>query len=200
MADGSPTKRSLIWRLWGLIMFLLVAAALGSSAFLYRRLQREAAARAALATEVAAFGPRFEQFKGAVRDVGKQLSTTVFQEVDLAAPRAGSRSRAASTSSICRWPPRAKGRASAARSSTRPPCSTRPPSSRCASTSIARPSRSRACRPGVAQPFETTLADVEPAAAKKAFFALDSSTISFASSTTRKRGAGEPPDTDKLLK
>ena len=64
-------------------MFLLVAGALASSAYLYRRLQREETARAALAAEVAAFGPRFEQFKGAVRDVGKKLSTTVFQEVDL---------------------------------------------------------------------------------------------------------------------
>ena len=54
--------------------------------------------------------------------------------------------------------------------------------------------------PGVAQPFDVTLTDVAPATAKKAFVALDSSTINFASSTTRKRGAGEPLDTDKLLK
>ena len=44
--------------------------------------------------------------------------------------------------------------------------------------------------PGVAQPFEVTLANVVPADAKKAFFALDGSTISFASSTTRKRNGG----------
>jgi hypothetical protein len=54
--------------------------------------------------------------------------------------------------------------------------------------------------PGVAQPFEVTIADVAPGEAKKAFFALDSSTINFASSTTRKRAGGEPLDTDKLLK
>ena len=54
--------------------------------------------------------------------------------------------------------------------------------------------------PGIAQPFEVTLPTWRSPAAKKAFFALDSSTINFASSTTRKRGAGEPPDTDKLLK
>ena len=69
MADSPAPKRSLIWRLWGLIMFLAVAAALASSAYLFVRLKREEAARAALAAEVAAFGPRFEQFKGAVRDV-----------------------------------------------------------------------------------------------------------------------------------
>ena len=199
MADGSPTKRSLIWRLWGVIMFLLVAAALGSSAFLYRRLQREAAARAALAAEVAAFGPRFEQFKGAVRDVGKQLSTTVFQEVDLAAPG---------------WQPIQGGfyvidlSLAAAGKGTRISGKIVNPTTvlhEAAQFSV-RIDEHRATfalarvPPGVAQPFETTLADVEPAAAKKAFFALDSSTISFASSTTRKRGAGEPPDTDKLLK
>src|ERR1043165_9912034 len=85
MADASTPKRSLIAHLWGLIMFLLVAGALASSGYLFQRLRREEAARAALAGEVAAFGPRFEQFKSAVRDVGKQLSMTVFQEVDLAA-------------------------------------------------------------------------------------------------------------------
>ena len=47
---------------------------------------------------------------------------------------------------------------------------------------------------------EVTLNGVSPGATKKAFFALDSSTISFASSTTRKRSGGEPVDTDKLLK
>ena len=84
MVDVKP-KRSLIARVWGFIMLLLVAGALASSAYLYQRLRREEAARAALAAEVTAFGPRFEQFKAAVRDVGKQISTTVFQEVDLAA-------------------------------------------------------------------------------------------------------------------
>jgi hypothetical protein len=202
MVDGAPPpKRSLIWRIWGLIMFLLVAAALGASAFLYRRLQRAEAARAALAAEVAAFGPRFEQFKGAVRDVGKQLSTTVFQEVDLAAPG---------------WQPIQGGfyvidlsvTAAAAGKGIRISGKIVNPTSvvhEAAQFSV-RIDEHRATfalarvPPGVAQPFETTLAGVEPAAAKKAFFALDSSTINFASTTTRKRGAGEPPDTDKLLK
>ena len=199
MADGAPPKRSLLVRLWGLLMFLLVAAALASCALLYRRLQREEAARAALAADVAAFGPRFEQFKGAVRDVGKQLSTTVFQQVDLGA--AG-------------WQPIQGGfyvidlTVVAAGKGTRIGGKIVNPTSvvhEAAQFSV-RIDEHRATfalprvPPGVAQPFETTLADVEPAAAKRAFFALDSSTINFASSTTRKRGAGEPLDTDKLLK
>ena len=54
--------------------------------------------------------------------------------------------------------------------------------------------------PGIAQPFEVTLPDIAPATAQKAFIALESSTINFASSTTSKRSGGDPVDTDKLLK
>ena len=54
--------------------------------------------------------------------------------------------------------------------------------------------------PAVAQPFEVALPDVPPATATRAYAALDSSTISFSSSTTRKGHGGGPPDTDKLLK
>jgi hypothetical protein len=199
MADASPPKRSLLARLWGFVIFLLVAAALASSAYLYQRLRREEAARTALAGEVAAFGPRFEQFKSAVRDVGKQLSTTVFQEVDLAAPG---------------WQPIQGGfyvidlSISAAGKGLRVTGKIVNP------TSVLHETAQFSVRidehrgtfaltkvpPGVAQPFEVTVPDVPVADAKKAFFALDSSTISFASSTTRKRGTGEPLDTDKLLK
>jgi hypothetical protein len=199
MADAPPPKRSLIWRLWGLIMFLLVAGALASSAYLYRRLQREEAARAALAAEVTAFGPRFEQFKGAVRDVGKKISTTVFQEVDLAT--AG-------------WQPIAGGFYVIDLSVVGVGKGTRISGKIVNPTSVVHENAQFSARiderrgtfaltrvpPGVAQPFEVTLADVAPGEAKKAFFALDSSTINFASSTTRKRAGGEPLDTDKLLK
>jgi NAD(P)-dependent dehydrogenase (short-subunit alcohol dehydrogenase family) len=199
MPDAAPPKRPLIARLWGFVMFLLVATALASSAYLYLRLRREEAARAALATEVTAFGPRFEQFKSAVRDVGKQLSTTVFQEVDLAA--AG-------------WQPIQGGfyvidlSLAAAGKGTRIQGKIINPTSVVHETAqfSVRIDEHRATftlarvPPTVAQPFDVTVPDVAVADAKKAFVALDSSTINFASSTTRKRGAGEPPDTDKLLK
>jgi hypothetical protein len=199
MPDAETSKRSLLGLLWGFIMFLLVAGALGASAYLYTRLRREEAARAALATEVAAFGPRFEQFKSAVRDVGKQLSTTVFQEVDLG------------TSG---WQPIQGGfyvidlSVVAADKGIKISGKIVNPTSVLHETAqfSVRVDEHRATfalarvAPGVAQPFDVTVADVTPAVAKKAFFALDSSTINFASSTTRKRGAGEPPDTDKLLK
>jgi len=199
MPDASTPKRSLIARLWGFVMFLLVIGALASSAYLFQRLRREEAARAALANEVTAFGPRFEQFKSAVRDVGKQLSTTVFQEVDLAA--AG-------------WQPIQGGfyvidlSMSAAGKGTRITGKVVNPTSVVHETAqfSVRIDEHRATftlprvPPGIAQPFEVTVPDVAIAEARKAFFALDSSTINFASSTTRKRGTNEPPDTDKLLK
>jgi hypothetical protein len=199
MADASLPKRSLIARLWGFIMFLLVVGALASSAYLHQRLRREEAARAALAADVTAFGPRFEQFKSAVRDVGKQLSTTVFQEVDLAA--AG-------------WQPIQGGfyvidlSLAAAGKGLRITGKVVNPTSVVHETAqfSVRIDEHRATftlprvPPGIAQPFEVTVPDVAVGEAKKAFVALDSSTINFASSTTRKRGAGEPPDTDKLLK
>src|SRR5215831_7756970 len=200
MADAaSPPRRSLIARLWGLIMFVLVVAALGSSAYLYGRLRREEAARAALATEVAGFGPRFEQFKSAVRDVGKQLSTTVFQEVDLGASG---------------WQPIAGGfyvidlAVSPTDKGMRISGKIVNPTSVVHETAqfSVRVDEHRATfalvrvAPGVAQPFEVTLAGVSPGSAKKAFFALDSSTINFSSSTTRKRSDAGPLDTDKLLK
>src|SRR4051812_34461141 len=199
MVDATPPKRSLIARLWGFIMLLLVAGALAASVYLYQRLRREEAARTALAAEVTAFGPRFEQFKSAVRDVGKQLSTTVFQEVDLAA--AG-------------WQPIQGGFYVIDLSMSSAGKGIRINGKVVNPTSVVHETAQFSVRidehrgsftlarlpPGVAQTFEVTLPDVAIADAKKAFFALDSSTINFASSTTRKRGAGEPPDTDKLLK
>jgi hypothetical protein len=200
MADAaSPPRRSLIARLWGLIIFVLIAGALASSAYLYGRLRREEAARAALAADVAAFGPRFEQFKGAVRDVGKQLSTTVFQEVDLGATG---------------WQPIAGGfyvidlSVGATDKGMRISGKIVNPTSVVHETALfsVRVDEHRATfalpkvPPAVAQPFEVTLAGVSAGSAKKAFFALDSSTITFASSTTRKHAGGEPLDTDKLLK
>jgi hypothetical protein len=53
--------------------------------------------------------------------------------------------------------------------------------------------------PAVAEPFEVTIPDTAAASTKKLFMAFDGSTINFASSATRKRTAGEPVDTDKLL-
>jgi len=199
MADSPVPKRSLVRRLWGLIMFLAVVAALASSAYLFLRLKREEATRAALAAEVAAFGPRFEQFKGAVRDVNRQLASNVFHQVDL--PTTG-------------WQPIAGGFYVIDISATAAGKGTRVVGKIVNPTSVVHEAAQFSIRvddkratftlpkvpPGIAQPFEATLADVAPAAVQKAFIALESSTINFASSTTSKRSGGDPLDTDKLLK
>ena len=200
MADAaSPQKPSLVRRLWGVIMFLLITGALASSSYLFGRLRREEAQREALAKEVAAFGPRFEQFKGAVRDVGKQLSANVFHEVDLTA--AG-------------WQPIAGGFYVIDLSVVPTDSGMRISGKVVNPTSVVHETAQFSVRveehratfaltkvpPGIAQPFEVTVTGVSAGAPKKAFIALDSSTINFASSTTRKRTGGDPLDTDKLLK
>jgi hypothetical protein len=200
MTDAaSPPKRALIWRLWGLIMFLLVAGALGWSAYLHQRLRREEAARAKLAAEVATIEPRFEQFKAAVRDVNRQLSSNVFQEVDLGT--AG-------------WQPIAGGFYVIDLSVVAAAKGIRISGKIVNPTSVIHEAAQFSVRiddhrgtfalarvpPGVAQAFELSLSDVTAATARKAFIALDSSTINFASSTTRKRSSGDPLDTDNLLK
>src|SRR5579863_9850148 len=71
--------------LWGVFVFLLVLGSLGACGYLYTLLRKEQAARVALEQQISGFGPRFDQFKDAVRDVDRRLSATVFQEVDLSA-------------------------------------------------------------------------------------------------------------------
>jgi hypothetical protein len=185
-------------RLWSLIVFLLVLASLGASAYLFRALRQEQGARAKLQADVAAIGPRFDQFKDAVREIDRHLSATVFQQVDL---------------TVSGWQPIAGGfyvidlaTSAAAGGGTRVAGKVINP------TSVAhegvqisvRLSQQRALftlahmPPAVAQPFEVTVPTPMPAD-HRAFFAIEGSTISFSSSSTRKRPGPEPVDTDKLL-
>jgi hypothetical protein len=138
-------------KLWGAFIFVLVLGSLGACGYLYSLLRHERIAREALEQQIGGFGPRFDQFKDAVRDVDRKLAATVFQEVDLTASG---------------WQPIAGGLYVSDVS---------------------------------AVPAGKGLPDV-PASTHKVFFALDGSTISFATSSTRKRGAGEPVDTDRALR
>lgn len=181
-------------------MFLLVLGSLGACGYLYTLLLREQAARTAMEQQIASFGPRFDQFKDAVRDVDRRLSATVFQEVDLGAagwqPIAGGL-YVIDLSMAPAGAPAGKGIKIAGKVVN--------------PTSVTHESALLSVRagehratfilanlpPAVAEPFEVTLPDV-PAETRKVFFSLEGSTISFSSSSTRKR-AGEPVDTDKLL-
>jgi hypothetical protein len=188
-------------RLWSLLVFLIAAAGLGASAYLWKRLQHEEAERAALAAQVTSFGPRFDQFKAAVRDVDRHLASTVFQEVDLGAsgwqPIAGGFyviDLGVTPATNGGHGTRIAGKVINPTTVTHEDAkiSVRVGTER-ASFSLPR------VPPAVAQPFEVTLPNVAPTDARKAFVALEGSTISFSSSTTRKRPGPEPVDTDKLL-
>ena len=180
-------------------MFLLVLGSLGACGYFYTLLRQERVARAALEQQLAAFGPRFDQFKEAVRDVDRRLSATVFQEVDLTAtgwqPIAGGLYvidlQAAAAGKGMKVTGRIINPTSVTHESAQ--LSVRAGEHRATFTLPHLP-------PGVAEPFEVTVPDAPAASTKKLFFALDGSTINFASSTTRRRAGSEPVDTDKALR
>jgi hypothetical protein len=160
---------------------------------------------------VAAFDPRFEKFKGAVGDLSKGFTSLVLEEVDLS--RAG-------------WQPIGKGfylidvavtpeKAPAAKDggkATAP--GVRVHGKIINVTSVVHESLVFKLRvdkttatiniaraaPAVANPFEVTLADVTPAATQKAVIQLESSSISFASTTGKSPGSKEGFDPDKILR
>jgi hypothetical protein len=184
-------------RVWGFFIFLMVLASLGASAYLFRELRQEQAARAKLEQEVATIGPRFDQFKDAVRDVGRHLSATVFQQVDFSATG---------------WQPIAGGFYVIDLATSPADGGTRIAGKIINPTSVTHDAVQVAVRigekhatislphmpPGVAQPFEVTVPAPLPPD-HRAFFAVEGSTITFSSSSTRKRPGSEPVDTDKLL-
>jgi hypothetical protein len=185
-------------KLWGAFMFLLVLASLGACGYFYTLLRQERVARAALEQQMAGFGPRFDQFKEAVRDVDRRLSATVFQEVDLSAtgwqPVAGGLYVIDLQTSAAGKGMKVSGRIINPTSVTHESAqlSVRAGEHRATFTLPHLP-------PAVAEPFEVTIPDTAPASTKKLFIAFDGSTINFSSSATRKRANGEPVDTDKLL-
>jgi hypothetical protein len=184
-------------KVWGAFVFLLVLGAWGASGYLYTLLRHEQAARAALEQQMTGFGPRFDQFKEAVRDVDRRLSATVFQEVELGAlgwqPIAGGLYVLDLTAAPGDKGLHVSGKIINPTSVTHDSAqlSVRVGEHRATFTLAHLP-------PAVAEPFEITLPSV-PATTKRVFFALDGSTISFASSSTRKRAVADPVDTDKLL-
>lgn len=178
-------------------MFLLVLGSLAASGYLYTLLRQEQAARASLEQQIALFGPRFDSFKDAVRDVDRHLSATVFQEVDLDASG---------------WQPIAGGLYAIDLAATPAGSGMRITGRIINPTSVTHEGAQVSVRvgthhatftvphlpPAVAEPFEVELPGV-PATTRKLFFSLDGSTIDFSSSSTRKRPTNQPVDTDKLL-
>jgi hypothetical protein len=198
-ASASPPRRSLVARFWGLIMFLLVIGASGLAAYTYLQLQQEQNERALLAQRIAEWGPKFDAFKGAVRDIDRHLSGVVYQEIEL--PGTG-------------WQPIAGGFYVIDLGVASQGKGVKVTGKIINPTSVTHEGAQLSLRigehkgaftlpkvpPAVAQPFEVVVPDVAAGDAKRAYLALDSSTISFSSSTTRKGPGAGPVDTDKMLK
>lgn len=196
----APARRGGFARfVWWLFVLGLIAGAWAAAGYTYLLLEREQAARVALERSVAEVDPKLERFKGAVREVGRDLRAAVFQEVDL---RAGGWQPIAGGFYVIDLAVSAEGGGVKIAGKIINPTSVTHDSAQLS----ARIGDKRAVfglahiPPAVAQPFEVVVPGVAPAEAKRAYFALESSTISFASSTTRKRTSLEPIDTDKALR
>jgi hypothetical protein len=203
MANSPPTaappRRPLGARFWGFLMFLLTIGAAGLAAYAYALFIHERTEREALEKRVAAWDGKFDGFKGAVRDIERSLSSVVYQEIDL--PGSG-------------WQPIAGGFYVIDLAVAPKDKGVKVTGKVINPTSVTHEQAQLSLKigehkatftlphvpPAVAQPFEVALPDVAPADAKRGYLALDSSTISFSSSTTRKPGDKGPVDTDKLLK
>jgi hypothetical protein len=203
MAAASPStpppRRPLGARFWAFITFLLALGAAGLAVFTYSLYIHDRIERDELARRVTAWDGKFDTFKSAVRDVDRHLSSVVYQEIDL--PGAGWQPIAGGFYVIdLAVVPQAKG-VKVLGKVINPTSVTHEQAQ--LSIKIGEHKATFALPhvpPAVAQPFEVVVPDVAPADAKRAYLALDSSTISFASSTTRKGPDKGPVDTDKLLK
>jgi hypothetical protein len=196
--SASP-RRSFGSRLSAFVVFLIALGGAGLAAYAYALFIHERLEREELEKRVAAWDPKFDAFKGAVREVDRHLSGVVYQEIEL--PGSG-------------WQPIAGGFYVIDLAVTPQGKGVKVLGRIINPTSVTHEQAQFSIRigeqrgtfalprvpPAVAQPFEVALPDVAPATATHAYLALDSSTISFSSSTTRKGPGGGPLDTDRLLK
>ena len=187
--------RQFFWFL--MILAMLAAAAAGGYAV---RLEREDRAEiATLRTQVADFEPRFTKFKAAVGDLSKGFTSLVLEEIDLT--RAG-------------WQPIGKGFYLVDVGAVPQDRGVRVRGKIINATSVvhenlvfkvlvgkgtATINLTRAV-PAAALPFEVTLGDVSASEARKAFIELESSTISYASTTGKSPVNRDSFDPDKILR
>ncbi|HVU49455.1 MAG TPA: hypothetical protein VHL80_02150 [Polyangia bacterium] len=197
--SSPPPRRPLGARFWAFITFLLALGAAGLAVFTYSLYIHDRIERDELGKRVAAWDGKFDAFKSAVRDIDRHLSSVVYQEIDL--PGSGWQPIAGGFYVIdLAVVPQAKG-VKVLGKVINPTTVTHEQAQ--LSIKIGEHKATFVLPhvpPGVAQPFEVAVPDVPPADAKRAYLALDSSTISFSSSTTRKGPDKGPVDTDKLLK
>ena len=198
-SDSNPRRGSFLGGLIALVTFLLAAGAAGLAVYTYSLYIHDRIERDELTKRVAAWDGKFDAFKGAVREIDHHLTSVVYQEIEL--PGSG-------------WQPIVGGFYVIDLAVTPQGKGVRVIGKVINPTSVTHENAQLSFKigehratftlprvpPAVAQPFEVALPDVPPATATRAYVTLDSSTISFSSSTTRKGPGGGPLDTDKLLK
>jgi hypothetical protein len=181
------------------LMFLVMLAAAAAGGYAVQLEREDRAEIAALRKQVAEFDPRFEKFKGAVGDLSKGFTSLVLEEIDLS--RAG-------------WQPIGKGFYLVDALTAPVERGVRVRGKIINATAVVHENLTFKVRilkgtatvnlpraaPGVALAFEVTLPDVPAAEAKKAFIELESSTISFTSTTGKSLSGREAFDPDKILR
>lgn len=181
------------------LAFLLAAAALGAAGYGMTLLREQRAQIAELKSKVDDVAPSVEKFKGSVRDMGRDLAALVMDEVDLnkngwqpigrgffvidigserTADGLQIRGKVINTSALTHESLLFRVRVGTASA----------------------PFTLSKAAPGVALPFEVVVSDVPPGAQPKGFVTLETSTISFASTSSKSQVSKEPIDTDRLLR
>jgi len=181
------------------LAFLLAAAGLAAGGYGLMLLREQRAQIAELKQKVDDVGPAVDKFKGAVRDMGRDLAALVMDEVDL--NKSG-------------WQPIGRGffviDVGAQRQSDGLQMHGKVINTsalthesllfRARVGTASAPFTLTKAAPGVALPFEVVLSDVPAAAPLKGFVTLETSTIAFASTSSKSQAAKEPIDTDRILR
>ena len=181
------------------LAFLLAAAGAGAGGYALTLLRDQRAQIAALEQKVSDVAPTVEKFKGSVRDMGRDLAALVMDEIDLnkngwqpigrgffvidvGAERSSDglqvHGKVINTSALTHESLLFRARVGAKTA----------------------PFTLPKAAPGVALPFEVVISDVPKDAPMKGFVTLETSTISFASTSAKSQTTREPVDTDRLLK
>jgi hypothetical protein len=181
------------------LMFLLMLAAVGGGGYAIWLERQDRAEIAQLKKTVEGFDPRFAKFKAAMGEVSKGLTSMVLEETDLT--KAG-------------WQPIGKGFYLVDVAASPQDGGVKIRGKIINATAIIHENLVFAVRmakstgtitiaraaPAVALPFEVTVPGVPAAEGKRAIIELQSSTISFASTTGKSPPARETFDPEKLLK
>lgn len=181
------------------LAFLLAAAGLGAGGYALSLLHEQRAQIAELRQKVDDVGPAVDKFKGAVREMGRDLAAQVMDEIDL--NKSG-------------WQPIGRGFFVIDVGTQRQSDGLQVHGKVINTSALTHESllfRARVgtasapftlpkAAPGVALPFEVVVSDVPAAAPMKGFITLETSTIGFASTSSKSPAAREPIDTDRLLR